>query len=82
MRALLIGTLTGFSLGTLAMNLAQKADASALPHYVTAHEWSTTQATALVGLGCGPEKLTLIAREEDEFGMTCASIEPLTLDKD
>lgn len=29
----------------------------------------------LVGTGCGPERLTLVAREEDEFGTDCRSID-------
>lgn len=34
----------------------------------------------LVGFGCGPDKATMYAAEEDEFTVTCEQIERITLD--
>lgn len=36
-------------------------------------------ARVLVGVGCGPDRLTMAATEEDAFPFDCEAIEPVTV---
>lgn len=67
-RACLLATIFLGCIGGIAVDTAMKSKAAA------------EQRTRLVGLACGPDRLTLTAVEEDEFPFPCEAIEtPETL---
>ena len=55
--------------------LDRPAPLSPVPSYCETDTECEALEPILVGVGCGPAGHTLVAREEDEFGVTCRAID-------